>query len=50
MLIKGNSTNITGKLKKPDANNNDQSIFVLTTLETTREMKLKFSQGSTTVL
>ena len=47
----------TGELKKLNANNNptdtgnsDQYIFVLMILETIKETRLKFSQGSVTVL
>ena len=45
-----------GRLKNLDANGNtidagnDQSIFVLTILEKIKEIRLKFSQGSVTVL
>ena len=46
-----------GQLKKLDANDNatdaadsDQSMFVLTILEKNKEARLKFSQGSVTVL
>ena len=39
------------KLKKLDANDdNDDSMFVLTVLEKIKETKLKFCQGSVTVL
>ena len=39
------------QLKKTDnANNNSESMFVLTNLEKNKEMRLKFSQGSVTVL
>ena len=43
-------------MKKPDAEDNatdasnDQSMFVLTILEKIKETRLKFSQGSVTVL
>ena len=33
-----------------NAGDNDQSMFVLTTLEKIEETRLKFSQGSVTVL
>ena len=45
-----------GKLKKLDDNDNgadggnDQSMFVLTILEKIKEIRLKISQGSVTVL
>ena len=40
-----------GQLKKPNVNNNDsESMFVLTILEKIKETRLKFSQGSVTVL
>ena len=46
-----------GQLKKlnaydnaTDAENDDQPMFVLTVLEKIKEMRLKFSQGSVTVL
>ena len=39
-----------GQLTKLDENNNVKSVFVLTILEKTKETRLKFSQGSVTVL
>ena len=39
-----------GQLTKLDDNNNVESVFVLTILEKTQETRLKFSQGSVTVL
>ena len=40
-----------GQLKKPNVNNNDsESMSVLTILEKIKETRLKFSQGSVTVL
>ena len=46
-----------GQLNKPDANDNatveagnDQSMFVLTISEKNKKARLKFSQGSVTVL
>ena len=43
-------TEFTGQLKNVDGINADGTEFVLTILETIKEIKLKFSQGSITVL
>ena len=41
---------LVGQLKKLNNDNkNVESMFVLTILETIKEMRLKFSQGSVTV-
>ena len=39
-----------GQLNKLRADHNDESMFILTTLEKINEIRLKFSQGRVTVL
>ena len=43
-------TEFVGQLKKLGDGDNAESMFILTILETIKEMKLKFSQGRVAVL